>query len=102
MGVAYARYEGFNTLKSGIGQIIKNQLPVYELVSGATLAFAAFLLILPGFATDIIGILLIIPFTRKLILNKFFKRKKNSHNFEKKNYIDGDYEDISDDDDKKI
>ena len=102
VGVAYARYEGFNTLKSGIGQIIKNQLPVYELVSGATLAFAAFLLILPGFATDIIGILLIIPFTRKLILNKFFKRKKNNHNFVKKNYIDGDYEDISDDDDKKI
>ena len=102
VGVAYARYEGFNTLKSAIGQIIKNQLPVYELVSGATLAFAAFLLILPGFATDIIGILLIIPFTRKLILNKFFKRKKNNHNFKKKNYIDGDYEDISDDDDKKI
>ena len=102
VGVAYARYEGFNTLKSGIGQIIKNQLPVYELVSGATLAFAAFLLILPGFATDIVGILLIIPFTRKLILNKFFKRKKSNLNFEKKNYIDGDYEDISDDDDKKI
>ena len=102
VGVAYARYEGFNTLKSGIGQIIKNQSPVYELLSGATLAFAAFLLILPGFATDIIGILLIIPFTRKLILNKFFKRKKNNHNFVKKNYIDGDYEDISDDDDKKI
>ena len=102
VGVAYARYEGFNTLKSAIGQIIKNQLPVYELVSGATLAFAAFLLILPGFASDIIGILLIIPFTRKLILNKFFKRKKNNHNFVKKNYIDGDYEDINDDDDKKI
>ena len=102
VGVAYARYEGFNTLKSGIGQIIKNQSPVYELLSGATLAFAAFLLILPGFATDIVGILLIIPFTRKLILNKFFKRKKNNHNFVKKNYIDGDYEDISDDDDKKI
>ena len=102
IGILYARYEGFNTLKSGIGQIIKNKLSVYELVSGATLAFAAFLLILPGFATDIIGILLIIPFTRKLILNKFFKRKKNNHNFEKKNYIDGDYEDISDDDDKKI
>ena len=102
VGVAYARYEGFNTLKSGIGQIIKNKLPVYELVSGATLAFAAFLLILPGFATDIVGILLIIPFTRKLILNKFFKRKKSNHNFAKKNYIDGDYEDISDDDDKKI
>ncbi len=102
VGVAYARYEGFNTLKSGIGQIVKNQLPIYELISGATLAFAALLLILPGFATDIIGILLIIPFTRKLILNKFFKRKKKNHNFEEKNYIDGDYEDISNDDDKKI
>ena len=71
LGVAYARYEGFNTLKSGMSQLIKNELPIYEIVSGATLAFAAFLLILPGFATDIIGILLVIPFTRKIILNRF-------------------------------
>ena len=101
VGVAYARYEGFNTLKSGIGQLVKNEIPVYEIVSGATLAFAAFLLILPGFATDIIGILLVIPLTRKIILNKFISKKKNT-NQKKKNYIDGEYEEINDDDDKKI
>ena len=101
VGVAYARYEGFNTLKSGIRQLVKNEMPVYELVSGATLAFAAFLLILPGFATDMIGILLIIPLTRKIILKKFVK-KKTDKNKKKNNYIDGDYEDISDDNDKKI
>ncbi len=101
VGVAYARYEGFNTLKSGIGQLVKNEMPIYELMSGATLAFAAFLLILPGFATDLIGILLIIPLTRKIILKRFVKNK--TYKSEKKNnYIDGDYEDISDDNDKKI
>ena len=101
IGVAYARYEGFNTLKSGMGQLFKNELPVYELVSGATLAFAALLLIFPGFATDLIGILLVIPLTRKIILNRFVKKQ----NYKKKvdaNYIDGDYEDLSDDNDKKI
>ena len=84
-----------------MSQLVKNELPVYELISGATLAFAALLLIMPGFATDLIGILLIVPFTRKLILKKFIKKhdktkKKNT------NYIDGDYEDISEDNDKKI
>mgnify|MGYP001437045636 FL=1 len=98
-GVAYARYEGFNTLRSGINQLIKNELPIYEIVSGATLAFAALLLIFPGFATDLIGILLILPFTRKIILQKFYN-KKNYNNKRKKNYIDGDYEDISDENDK--
>ena len=102
IGVAYVRYEGFNTLKSGIRQLIKNELPVYELVSGATLAFASLLLILPGFATDFIGILLVIPFTRKIILSRFIKTKNNKKNDDKKNYIDGDYEDLSDDNDKKI
>ena len=101
VGVAYARYEGFNTLKSGIGQIIKNQLPVYELVSGATLAFAAFLLILPGFATDLVGILLVVPITRRLILGKFIKKKQYKKK-ETNNYIDGEYEDLGEDDDKKI
>jgi len=99
-GVAYARYEGFNTLKSGFGQLVKNEIPVYEIISGATLAFAALLLIIPGFATDIIGILLIIPFTRRIILGKFIiarKTKKGKEN----NFIEGDYEDI-DDNDKKI
>ena len=99
IGVAYARYEGFNTLRSGMAQLVKNELPVYEIVSGATLAFAAFLLILPGFATDIFGILLIVPFTRKLILRKFINKKKHSKS---KEFIEGDYEDISDDNDKKI
>ena len=101
VGVGYARYEGYNTLKTGMSQLVKNELPVYELISGATLAFAALLLIIPGFASDLIGILLIVPFTRKFILKKFIKKhdktkKKNT------NYIDGDYEDISEDNDKKI
>ncbi len=104
VGVAYARYEGFNTLKSGIGQIVKNELPVYEIISGATLAFAAFLLILPGFATDAVGIVLIIPFTRKIFLNKLVKKNKNNYENKKKNnnFIEGEYEDINENDDKKI
>ena len=101
IGVAYARYEGFNTIKSGIAQLVKNEMPVYEIISGATLAFAAFLLILPGFATDLVGILLVIPFTRKILLSRFVKTNINK-NRKKNNYIEGDYEDISDDDDKKV
>ena len=100
-GVAYARYEGFNTLKSGISQLIKNEMPIYELISGATLAFAALLLIFPGFATDLIGILLMVPFTRRIILGRFIKKNKYKTN-EKKNYIDGEFEDLGEDDDKKI
>ena len=101
VGVAYARYEGFNTLRSGMSQLIKNEMPIYELISGATLAFAALLLIFPGFATDLIGILLIIPLTRRLILGKFIKNKMYKKK-ESNNYIDGEYEDLGDDDDKKI
>ena len=101
-GVAYARYEGFNTLKSGINQLIKNEIPIYEIISGATLAFAAFLLIFPGFATDILGILLVIPITRKLILGIFINKKKYENKSEKKNYIDGEFEELGKDDDKKI
>ena len=100
LGIAYVRYEGFNTLKSGMVQLIKNELPIYEIVSGATLAFAAILLILPGFATDLIGLLLIIPFTRKLILKKFINKSNKIK--KEKNYIEGEYEDISKDNDKKI
>ena len=100
-GVAYARYEGFNTLKSGISQLVKNEMPVYELISGATLAFAALLLIFPGFATDLVGILLIVPITRRLILGKFIKKKQYKKK-ESNNYIDGEYEDLGEDDDKKI
>ncbi len=101
IGVAYVRYEGFNTIKSGIGQLVKNELPVYEIISGATLAFAAFLLILPGFATDLLGILLAIPLTRKLLLGRFIKKKEYEKK-NKKNYIEGEFEDISEDHDKKI
>jgi UPF0716 protein FxsA len=100
LGIMYARYEGFNTLKSGMSQIIKNELPIYEIISGAALAFAALLLILPGFATDIFGLLIIFRPTRKFIFSNIFK--KFSKNNEKKNYINGEFEDIDDENDKKF
>jgi len=92
VGIIYARYEGFNTLRSGISQLIKNEIPIYEIISGAALAFAALLLILPGFATDLMGLILIFPPTRKLIL-KNFSKKYTSKNQKKKDYIDGEFED---------
>ena len=101
IGIMYARYEGFNTLRSGMSQLIKNQMPVYEIISGAALAFAALLLILPGFATDLVGLLLIFPFTRKL----FFKKVSNNYsdkNNKKQDFINGEFEDIEDDDNEKI
>ena len=100
VGVLYARYEGFNTLRSGMSQIIKNEIPLYEIISGAAIAFAALLLIIPGFATDIFGVLLIFPFTRKLLLSKFSKNYPNKKNLKEKNYIDGEFEDIDDKDGK--
>ena len=100
-GIIYARYEGLNTLRSGFSQIIKNEIPAYEMISGAAIAFGAFLLIIPGFATDIIGFLIILPFTRKFLFGKISKNIKNK-NPEKKDFIDGEYEDIEDDDDRKI
>ena len=92
IGIIYVRYEGFNTLRSGMSQLVKNQIPFYEIVSGAALAFAALLLILPGFATDLMGLILIFPPTRKLIL-KNFSKKYTSKNQKKKDYIDGEFED---------
>ena len=95
IGVAYARYEGFNTLRSGMAQLVKNEVPIYEIVSGAALTFAAILLIIPGFATDFLGLLLIIPITRKLIFNAFSKRfKKKNNDYEKKDFIEGEYKDM--------
>ena len=91
LGIVYARYEGFNTLKSGMSQIVKNELPIYEIISGAALAFAAILLILPGFATDFFGLILIFPPTRKLLLRFFSKKYPN--NDKKKNIIEGEFED---------
>ena len=100
-GVYYARYEGLKTLKSGFVQLSKNEPPSYEILSGAGIAFAALLLIIPGFLTDLMGFLLIFPFTRKMIFKKFSKKFKNEKNF-KKDYIEGDFEDIEDDNDKKL
>ncbi len=102
VGIWYARYEGFNTLRSGMSQLVKNELPLYEIVSGAAIAFAALLLILPGFATDIIGILLVLPLTRKIILSKYSKKysSKNKNNYKNKDYIEGEFEDIEDKDGK--
>ena len=95
IGVAYARYEGFNTLRSGMAQLVKNEVPIYEIVSGAALTFAAILLIIPGFATDCLGLLLIIPITRKLIFNAFSKKfNKKNNTYEKKDFIEGEYKDM--------
>ena len=101
IGVFYARYEGLNTLRSGFMQIVKNELPAYEIISGAAIAFAALLLIIPGFATDVIGFLIILPITRKLILKKISTKIKKKQT-DKNNFIDGEFEDIEDDSDKKI
>ncbi len=101
IGVYYAKYEGLNTLKSGFAQLRKNETPAYEVISGAAIAFAALLLIIPGFATDILGFLLIFPLSRRLIFNKFSKKFNKKEN-KKSNYIDGDFEDIEDDNDRKV
>ena len=101
IGVYYARYEGLNTLRSGVSQLYKNQMPLFELMSGAALAVAAFLLILPGFATDFLGFLVIFPFTRKIIFNLFAKNKKNEV-YVKDDLIEGEYEDKDNENDKKL
>ncbi len=102
IGIIYARYEGLNTLRSGFSQLIKNELPAYEIISGAAIAFASLLLILPGFATDTIGFLLILPLTRKIIFGKYINKFKNETK-SKKPYIEGEFEDIEEDkDDRKL
>ena len=103
VGIYYAKYEGLNTLKSGFEQINRNKAPTYEMLSGAAIAFAALLLIIPGFATDIIGFLIIFPISRKFLLEKIFVKFKNKKDeTEKNNFIEGDFEDIEEEDDKKI
>ena len=89
IGIIYVRYEGFNTLRSAVGQLIKNEIPLFEIVSGAALVIGAFLLLLPGFLTDAIGLLLIFPITRKMIFKKVSTKYK-----EKNKFIDGEYEDL--------
>ena len=94
VGVIYARYEGFNTLRSGFSQLVRNEVPIYEIISGAAIAFAALLLIIPGFATDLIGLVLIFPPTRKLLMSSF--SKKYSKGVKRKNFIEGEFEDMDD------
>ena len=101
IGVYYAKYEGLKTLKSGFIQLSKKEPIDYEILSGAGIAFAALLLIIPGFLTDLMGFLLIFPFTRKMIFKKFSKKFKDEKNL-KKDYIEGDFEDIEDDNDRKL
>ena len=98
-GVYFAKIEGLSTLKSGFSQLVRNEIPVYEIISGAALAFAALLLIIPGFLTDIVGFLLIIPITRKFFIkfisSKFNKKKNN------KDIIEGSFEENTPDDNEK-
>ena len=101
IGVYYAKYEGLNNIKSGFTEVFKNRTPAYEIISGAAIAFAVLLLIIPGFATDILGLLLVFPLTRKLIFGKFVK-KFNNEKKNKKPYIDGEFEDIEEDDERKL
>ena len=102
-GIYFAKLEGLNAIRSGINQLVKNEVPIYEIISGATLAFAALLLIIPGFVTDIIGFLLIIPITRKFFIKSIsakFNKSKNMHN---EDIIEGSAEEIKkDNNDKKI
>ena len=101
IGVYYAKYEGINTLKSGFEQLRRNVTPTYEMISGAAIALGALLLIIPGFATDILGFLIIFPISRKFIFSIFFKTPLKHEN-KKNNFIDGEFEDIEEDDDRKI
>ena len=102
IGVYYAKYEGLKTLKSGFIQLSQNEPMGYEILSGAGIAFAALLLIIPGFFTDLIGFLLIFPITRKFLFKKISKKFNNKNVTQKNNFIDGEFEDIEDDNDKKI
>ncbi len=101
IGIIYARYEGLNTLRSGLTQMIRNELPAYEIISGAAIAFAALLLIIPGFATYFLGFLIIFPLTRKIIFYKLSGKFKNRPE-KKKDFIEGEFEDIDDENDRKI
>ena len=101
IGVYYAKYEGLNTIRSGFMQMVRNEVPAYEIISGAAIAFAAFLLIIPGFATDLLGFLLIFPITRKLLFGRLSNKIKKNDS-KKKDFIEGEYEDIEDNDDRKI
>ena len=99
-GVYFARLEGLNAIRSGFNQLVKNEMPVYEIISGAALAFAALLLIIPGFLTDLIGFLLIIPVTRKFFI-KIISSKFNNKKVHNKDIIEGSFEDEKQNDNRK-
>jgi UPF0716 protein FxsA len=101
IGIFYARYEGLNIFKSGFLQIIKKETPVYEIISGAAITFGALLLIIPGFATDTLGFLIIFPLTRKLIFKKIITKFKDEKT-KKNDFIEGEFEDIDDKNDRKF
>ena len=98
-GIFFARLEGLNTIRSGFNQLIKNEIPIYEIISGAALAFAALLLIIPGFLTDVIGFLLIIPITRKFFINSI--SSKFTHKKKPDNIIEGTIEENEQEESKK-
>ena len=102
VGIYYAKYEGLNTLRSGFLQLSKNETPAFEVISGAAIAFGAILLIIPGFMTDFFGFLLIFPISRRIIFNKLLINFSKNKKTEKNNFIDGEFEDIENDDDRKI
>jgi len=95
-GIYFVRMAGLNAIKSGLGQLIKNEIPIYEIISGAALAFAALLLIIPGFLTDLIGFLLIIPFTRRIIVSSISSRFKSKKNNANDDVIEGSFEENKD------
>ena len=95
IGIYYARAEGLNTLNKGLVKLVKNEIPAYEMISGALIAVGAIFLIIPGFATDLFGFLIIFPPTRKIIFKNFPIKKKES-NFKEKDYIEGEYKDLDD------
>ena len=95
-GIYFARLEGLNAIRSGFNQLIRNRVPIYEIISGAALAFAALLLIIPGFLTDLIGFLLIVPITRKILI-KFLSSKLNKNKI-KENFIEGEFEETKQND----
>jgi len=96
-GVYFAKLQGFSTLRSGMSQIVKNEIPVYEIISGAALAFAALLLIFPGFITDFLGFLLIIPATRKILLKSFSSKFSKTQTHKNNDVIEGEYEEKDED-----
>ena len=89
IGLYLARLQGIKTIKSGLTNLYQNKTPVYEIISGASIAFAALLLIIPGFFTDTVGFLLLIPFTRNILINRFFKKQDIYKDHQNENTLDG-------------